>query len=425
MASVTYNNAKKYRFLGLEEEETEKPQTNTLREKIMKNLVRRQLATHTSLEQQLQNQRNFMRTTAEESITASTSGLSSCEDYKNLEASLNVKQILKSSGLSESEIDLLMNENASNTSLEAPQAREERLVAIEDKLLKRQEQLEAFLCKQEHFNGAVPLNRHDFEEECIVVPNSAVAEKLTACLVRLQPHQDDTIPADHPIHYIKQLEEDLFPREAANNDANPQKRDIGECSTEGPARKSRKKLQSDIIYLSEKPKSLWDMKKIPKVVKSHQTYSPFLPEDNVEDEKSNICGIREKHKKLIANKTKPFVLTLTNSDLIPLESIKSNKKSIEELRNMEKFKKYDPGKPSPVLYIKNLSHKTTPQDLASLMGHFEILNGPKIMYRILDGRMRGQAFVTFQNEEVATNAFIVCNGYILHDKPIVIEYGRK
>lgn len=430
MASVTYNNAKKYRFLG-QEEGLEIPQAHTLRDKILKDFVKRQISTTTSLEHQLQNQRNFVRATAEESITATTSGLTSYKAYKNLESSFNVKQILRSSGLSNDEIHLLLNEDTGSSSNEAPQAREERLKAIEVKLLKRQDQLNSFTSKVEHFNGAISLNRHDFEEECSVVPCRPEADKLTACLVRLQPHQDETIPENHPINHIQHLAEELFPNDATCQGDKPHKHKMKAYYPEGPASK-KKKDHSDFIYLTQKPKSLWDMKKIPRIIGSSHSVgkklhsSCILPRDISLDKKCKALIVPAKNMEpATADRTKPFVLVLDASNLISIETIKSNRKSIAELRNMEKFKNYNPGEPSSTLYIKNLSNKTSSQDLASLMGHFESNNGPKIVYRILGGRMKGQAFATFSNEEMATSAFNTCNGYVLHDKPIVIEYGKN
>jgi RNA recognition motif-containing protein len=37
-----------------------------------------------------------------------------------------------------------------------------------------------------------------------------------------------------------------------------------------------------------------------------------------------------------------------------------------------------------------------------------------------EGRMRGQAFVTFQDEELAEEALEEVNGFKLHDKPMII-----
>lgn len=434
MASITDNNAKKYRFLGLEEEGLEKPWTDTLREKILKDLIRRQLTTHTSLKQQYQSQREFIRATAEESITTISCGLASYEDYKNLELSLNIKEILRSSGLSDNEIQILLSEDIGNSSLEAPQAREQRLKAIENKLNKRQDQLEALTKKPEQFNGAVPLNRHDFEEECSVIPNIVEAQKLTPCLVRLQPHQDEAIPDDHPINHIKHMAEELFPCDKIDKsqDTMPRKHKIGDNFLHRPSVKKKKQDNPRFVYLAEKPKSFWDMKEIPKIMTSNQNSAENLctsrttPDNKYSGKKSNTFKAKEKDRKHdTTDCSKPFVLTLDHSALIPLKNIKSNRKSIEELRAVEKFKNYNIGKPSSTLYIKNLPYKVSPEDMASLMGHFESSCGPKIIYRILCGRMKGQAFVTFQDEEMATKALNMCNGYLLHEKPLVIEYGKK
>ena len=47
------------------------------------------------------------------------------------------------------------------------------------------------------------------------------------------------------------------------------------------------------------------------------------------------------------------------------------------------------------LYIKNLSTKVTEQDLRTIFMRYEVQEGPSIDYRLLTGRMKGQAFVTF------------------------------
>ena len=48
------------------------------------------------------------------------------------------------------------------------------------------------------------------------------------------------------------------------------------------------------------------------------------------------------------------------------------------------------------LYLKNLPRDVTKEDLASLFVRFESMDAPCMEYRILDGRMRGQAFISFQ-----------------------------
>ena len=47
------------------------------------------------------------------------------------------------------------------------------------------------------------------------------------------------------------------------------------------------------------------------------------------------------------------------------------------------------------LYLKNLSPRVTEEDLMSLFLHFQTSNTAPVVIRLLHGRMRGQAFVTF------------------------------
>lgn len=41
-----------------------------------------------------------------------------------------------------------------------------------------------------------------------------------------------------------------------------------------------------------------------------------------------------------------------------------------------------------------------------------------------DGRMKGQAFITFQNMGQAQLALNDTNGYILKDKPMVVQFAK-
>lgn len=47
------------------------------------------------------------------------------------------------------------------------------------------------------------------------------------------------------------------------------------------------------------------------------------------------------------------------------------------------------------LYLKNLSPRVTEEDLMSLFLHFQKHNTSPIVFKLLHGRMKGQAFVTF------------------------------
>lgn len=42
-----------------------------------------------------------------------------------------------------------------------------------------------------------------------------------------------------------------------------------------------------------------------------------------------------------------------------------------------------------------------------------------------EGRMKGQAFITLQNVKQAQLALKETNGYILRDKPLVVQFARS
>lgn len=53
---------------------------------------------------------------------------------------------------------------------------------------------------------------------------------------------------------------------------------------------------------------------------------------------------------------------------------------------------------SQTLYLKNLSAKAKEEDLVALFNRFQREDGPKIVFRLMTGRMKGQAFVTFEGK---------------------------
>ncbi|XP_069896071.1 RNA-binding protein 41 isoform X4 [Dipodomys merriami] len=88
-------------------------------------------------------------------------------------------------------------------------------------------------------------------------------------------------------------------------------------------------------------------------------------------------------------------------EFVPEDEIQRNRLSEEEIRNIPMFSSYNPGEP-------NKEKK-----------------GPPIEFQIMTGRMKGQAFITFPNKEIACQALHQVNGYNLHGKILVIEFGKN
>ena len=51
-----------------------------------------------------------------------------------------------------------------------------------------------------------------------------------------------------------------------------------------------------------------------------------------------------------------------------------------------------------VLFLKNLSAKVKREDLVALFNRYHTNSSEKIDYKLMTGRMKGQAFVTFQSK---------------------------
>jgi len=68
------------------------------------------------------------------------------------------------------------------------------------------------------------------------------------------------------------------------------------------------------------------------------------------------------------------------------------------------------------------------QDLVALFIRFQrqpVISASDLLeFRLLNGRMKGQAFVTFPDVTSATAALTLLNGYLLHGKPMVVQYGK-
>uniref|UniRef100_A0A8C6Y2X9 RNA binding motif protein 41 n=1 Tax=Naja naja TaxID=35670 RepID=A0A8C6Y2X9_NAJNA len=87
---------------------------------------------------------------------------------------------------------------------------------------------------------------------------------------------------------------------------------------------------------------------------------------------------------------------------VPEEDILRSRLSREEIRRIPRFSSYSPGEPSKVLYMKNLSRNATVKDLLPLFSRFQEKDAPPLHLRLLSGRMRGQAFLTFPSKYLAS-----------------------
>lgn len=125
----------------------------------------------------------------------------------------------------------------------------------------------------------------------------------------------------------------------------------------------------------------------------------------------------------------PIPETSAREPFATIEELNSGKLPPEEILSLPKFKNYTAGDPTPVLYIKNLAKDVVVDDFYYIFGSFfgsiDAAKSNLSVKLMQEGRMRGQAFVTFPTVELARNALSAVNGYVFKGKPIVIQFGRS
>ncbi|KAI3706507.1 hypothetical protein L6452_24301 [Arctium lappa] len=118
--------------------------------------------------------------------------------------------------------------------------------------------------------------------------------------------------------------------------------------------------------------------------------------------------------------TKPFAT---------VEELEHGKLPPEEILSLPMFKNYNAGNPAPVLYIKNLAKDVVADDFYFVFGtFFESIETAKTNLSVKlmqEGRMRGQAFVTFPSIDIAHRALNLVNGFVFKGKPMIIQFGRN
>ncbi|XP_001606002.2 RNA-binding region-containing protein 3 [Nasonia vitripennis] len=116
-------------------------------------------------------------------------------------------------------------------------------------------------------------------------------------------------------------------------------------------------------------------------------------------------------------------------DFITTEQLHDNRISANDRDVLPVFKNYHPGKPSCRLYIKNLAKQVEESDLHFIYRRYVLPKSKneesEYNVRLMqEGRMKGQAFVTLPNIAQAQLALEETNGYILKDKPMVVQFAK-
>ncbi|GMN58426.1 hypothetical protein TIFTF001_027529 [Ficus carica] len=145
---------------------------------------------------------------------------------------------------------------------------------------------------------------------------------------------------------------------------------------------------------------------------------------------ANKAGQKEHNDGSINRETEdPKTESIDMKPFATQEEVQNGKMGPEELLSLPVFRNYKAGNPASVLYIKNLAKDVVVDDFyyifGSLFGSTDIAKSSLSVKLMQEGRMRGQAFVTFPSVELAHHALNLVNGYEFKGKPMVIQFGRN
>ncbi|KAL0829981.1 hypothetical protein ABMA28_003445 [Loxostege sticticalis] len=353
-----------------------------------------------------------------EVLPLSTYGLSTVEDFRRAEADLLHLEWLKKAGLSNDELKLYQENEAGLV---------DQRKKIESSVLKSK--LETIYKKINIYRTGPGCSHEKKEASPIPKPEIKPLQKTLTFY-----------PEGHPMNELKDLEESLFGHLKDDTLPITKRRKIMRRLERKKERILAQENQIDfeansMVSSVNKPGSLWDVKEV--------TARPKIERPGPKIEQKNFIGPRIPTmytiKKNRIMRLEPVIREQNDHhdneyravDIVmpvnPAEEqlLEGTKMPLDEIKKIDRFKDYEPGIPSKVLYLKNIAPSVSQEQLSLLFNQFVLDNGGPIDVRLMAGRMRGQAFVAFQNENLAIQALDEVNGTILSGRPVIAQFGRN
>ncbi|XP_074820487.1 RNA-binding protein 41 isoform X4 [Natator depressus] len=338
-------------------------------ERQLKSLLHHQLDTAVSIEQCVSKRRCFAPAALYKPFGEEAAGTLTLSQFQALQESEQETASLRELGLSDSEILLWKNHGSADKGSglgAAPEAMRERLRAIQEKITERQR----ILSLPQRFAGSKQLSRREMEIE-----NALFQGMDRHSFLRALYHQDEAqkrmVNEKDPMGHLETVCQEMLKKPLTGESQSTKSDPCLPCfpSPSGPVVKGTTQLLDQGEQTEEYGGPNLPTIKAAGTVAQRPTLGPATVKEPVE--------------------------------FIPEEEIRKNRLSEEEIRSISRFSSYKPGEPS------------------------KEKDGTPIQFRLLSGRMRGQAFITFPSVEVAREAMLLVNGYSLLGKTLVIEFGKS
>ncbi|XP_043077315.1 RNA-binding protein 41 isoform X2 [Puntigrus tetrazona] len=386
------------------------------------NLLLQQLDTDVNIDRCVAKKKCFAPAAVYKPFGEQAAGVRSLSQFQALQDGDQELAALRELGLTDVEIELWRCREQPESSWKGrgicvtPEVRNERLQAIRDKMASHAE----LLSRPQRFSSSRPLSRREMEIEKALFQGSDRCSFLTALY-----HREEESPSGHQgatstsamDYFYKDFIEDRNKNVAG---CFPQPKIVTNIQCESP---SSETVQSQTRTDSSPTKV------------QHIFTEPSPASDTVNQlqpqEKSVIpvkVALSQSVGTLCAASAQNHGGPVTMSGRIVEisdEEIQTNRETEEGIRNIPRFKNYQRGTPSNVLCVKNISPRASLAQLVSLFSRFQNDDTRPILYRLLTGRLKGQAFITFSDNRSAQAALDLLNGYKLLDKPLIIEFGKE
>ncbi|XP_030649139.1 RNA-binding protein 41 [Chanos chanos] len=370
-------------------------------------------------------------------------GVRSLSQFQALQDGEQELASLRELGLTDAEIELWRSRDTPETAGKAggvsvaPEVRAERLRVIQEKMEAREE----LLSRPQRFSASRALSRREMEIEKALFHGSDRLGFLTALYHQEEGSQDvqqgassdplDSLYRDFFTEAHKDssalshkdtasAESTVLPQPKPSDQSQPSETnrdqsktshindDQSETHTDCQSKRSDQ-LSTHLKDTNSQPQSQEADVSKPLAVPSTITVSQPIRTLNA------VCGQGLNGPLVVSGK----IEEISNEDIC------KNRETVEGIQNIPRFQNYQRGELSNVLCVRNLSPRASLAQLVSLFSRFQRDDGEPITYRLLTGRLKGQAFITFPDVDAARAALDLVNGYRLLDKPLVIEFGRE
>ncbi|KAL4660053.1 RNA-binding protein 41 [Arapaima gigas] len=393
-------------------------------------LLVQQLDTEADIDRCMAKRKCFAPAALYKPFGQQAAGVRSLSQFQALQDGEQELASLRELGLTDAEIELWRNKDGPEVGEKirgvrvAPCARDERLQVIQDKMAARSK----LLSRPQRLSASRPLSRREMEIEQALFRGSERPNFLAALY-----HQDedshssqDGLSSSDPLDSLyREVLEQKKQRTSSLNDITEATDVVSQPLSKSECEDISRPSDADLSSLKNSDSNHDQSDKAEAY--SGQSHSLgrsscsqlARPKNlNASQPIGSLCATGRQHA--------DGPMTVTGRVMeIPEEEIQANRTTEEEIRRIPRFQNYHQGDPSQVLCVKNLSPKATLAQLVSLFSRFQQPTTPPVLYRLLTGRLKGQAFITFPDVDTAQAALELLNGYRLLDRPLVIEFGRE